>query len=124
MTFGKRPQQEKGLDGRTIHKLWLELGTINKVQRKLLGEGYISPRTGKGYTNTALIMSAWRWCIWNPKESFEVTKTFREAHGETLTMSDWYGELIVHARTALTPNGYLKFLQGNQLEDRVKRSRK
>lgn len=120
MTFGKRPQQERNLDGKQVHQLWLEFGNIARVNAKLFSEGVVSPRTGRKYTVAALTLSAWRWCIKNPVESFEITKQYRESHGETLVMADWYKELIVHARNSLTPTGYSNFLQGNNLEDRAR----
>lgn len=118
MTMGIRPTQERVLDGKHVFILWLKHGTLNKVGNALVEEGIVSPRNpGVPVSNSALNMSSWRYAIRNPEESFKLYSKSRLAAGVTVTRDEWNVDLIVHARTALTPAGYIKFLKKNGLEE-------
>jgi hypothetical protein len=120
MAIGITPQVEKVVDGKYAFDLWLRFGTLAKVGDQLIKDGIISPRTGRPVTRAAISMSVWRWCIRNPDESFQTIVAYRKAHGITVTRDSWDGELIKHARSALTPTGYINFLRKNQLEEKAR----
>jgi len=117
MAMGIKPRQEKVLNGDHINLLWLQLGTLRKVGERLTQEGLVSPRTGSAFSNPALAMSNWRWCVRNPDESFERVMKYRKAAGVYMTRLDWDKELILHARQVLTPAGYDTFLEKNGLKE-------
>lgn len=117
---GRNPRQECVLDGKRCNELWLQLGTLARVQAKLHAEGIRSPRSGGMITRPAISMSIWRYCVRNPSESFETEKVARAARGEALTREQWDIELIIHARMCLTAAGYRKFLKKNGLENVAK----
>lgn len=118
--MGSRPQAERVLDGSHVNELWLKLGTLKKVSDALVLEGIVSPRNGKAVSNAGIAMANWRWCIRNPKESYERVNRYRTASGNSITRDEWDLELISHARTALTPAGYEKFLKRNNFEEKAR----
>lgn len=117
---GRTPSQERVLDGKYCNQLWLQLGTLARVQARLHADGIRSPRSGGMITRPAISMSIWRYCVRNPQESFETEVVARAARGETLTREEWNKELIFHARMCLTAVGYRKFLAKNGLENVAK----
>lgn len=114
---GRTPSQERVLDGKYCNQLWLELGTLARVQARLHAEGIRSPRSGGEITRPAISMSIWRYCVRHPQESFETEVVARATRGEYLTRDEWDIELIKHARMCLTASGYRKFLSKNGLEN-------
>jgi hypothetical protein len=117
---GVSPWQARVLDGKRCNELWLQLGTLARVQAKLSAEGIRSPRSGGEITRPAISMSIWRYCVRNPDESFETEVVARAARGEILTRDQWNVELVLHARMCLTASGYRKFLKKNGLENVAK----
>ena len=117
MTMGRKPQDERVLDGSHVNELWLKLGTLRRVSDALVVEGIISPRNGKPISNAGISMANWRWCVRNPDESYERVSKYRTAAGNPITREEWSLELIDHARNVLTPKGYEKFLIRNNFEE-------
>lgn len=114
---GITPSDAKVLDGKECNRLWLEFGTLARVQEFLSARGVRSPRTGKEISRPAIAMAVWRYCCQNPDESYGLELKARNAVGIQLSRTEWNVELVKHARCAYTAVGYRKWLKRNNLEE-------
>ena len=60
------------LDRKRCFELWVELGSIDKVRRRLESEGIVNPTTKKAASNFGISAAAYKYMVFNPVESRKV----------------------------------------------------
>ena len=82
------------VSNKEIFDLWIELGTLTKVERNLAGRGIINKYTGKPLVYTSVWERAMRWVLYNPDEAKVIyeTKLQRE-----LSQEQWERWLVKKA---------------------------
>jgi len=67
-------------------RLWVELGSINKVSELYRKEGIVNPKSGKQFSQMALWTAATRYAIEHPEISKPI---YDEENGVPISEKDW-----------------------------------
>lgn len=87
-------KQRKLVNDKETFLLWVELGTLEKVQNHYNTQGIINPRTEKPLSSQAIWTSAMRWVLENPVEAKEY---YDAGEGLPLSQDEWELWLIQRA---------------------------
>ena len=85
-------RREKALDGREVMELWVELGSLAKVEKLYRTKGIVNPRDGQPFSANTFWRSASIFMVNSPEEA----KEFYITAGAILTDEQW--ELLVLRR--------------------------
>lgn len=106
------------LDPERCWKLWIELGSLNKVKDQFAIEGLINPITMKPPTISAIEKAAYRWALENQEEARQDLSYSWGRVGEPLTDERWHEFLVSSAELAyfVQPAKIKRFIEENELE--------
>lgn len=84
-------------EGECFH-LWLELGALSKVSKRLYNEGKYNQDTGKPFTAGGIRNASLRYIIYNPKDAFAKMKEVDPASPYLKDEDTWYRYLTHRAK--------------------------
>ena len=97
--------RELQMDESECFHLWLELGALSKVSKRLYNEGKYNHDTGKPFTPGGIRNSALRYIIYNPDDAFSKMVAIDPASPYLKDTDTWYRYLahkameVFHNRT-------------------------
>lgn len=104
-------RRDKQLDEKECFDLWLKLGSLQKVSKKLASEGKVNKNTEKPFTYAGIRFAALRHVIYNPDEAREDMKKADPYSPYVQTDGAWYRFLAHRARDVFIPYGKNKIYE-------------
>jgi hypothetical protein len=106
------------IDPKECGRLWIELGSLDKVSIHLANRGIVNEKSGKPYTRDAISRCFWNWAVKHPEESYQFIKDCGGKYSETI----WRQQLVLKAYSMyvchnLSRENFEAWLEENDLSE-------